>query len=69
MAYQSASRPFGLRTGSAMPIASMQKQFPTQGSGEPSPFALQTFDAALQELENAQAAFDALLNDLIDGNR
>ena len=52
-----------------MPIASMQKQFPTQGSGEPSPFALQTFDAALQELEDAQAAFDALLNDLIDGNR
>ncbi|NTX22746.1 hypothetical protein [Burkholderia cepacia] len=52
-----------------MPIASMQKHFPTQGSGEPSPFALQTFDAALQELENVQAAFDALLNDLIDGNR
>ncbi|ALV58236.1 MULTISPECIES: hypothetical protein [Burkholderia] len=50
-------------------FASMQKQFPPQGSGEPSPFALQTFDAALQELEDAQAAFDALLNDLIDGNR
>lgn len=50
-------------------FALLQKQFPPQGSGEPSPLALQTFDAALQELENAQTAFDALLNDLIDGNR
>jgi hypothetical protein len=30
---------------------------------------LQTFDAALQELEDAQAAFDGLLGDLLDGNR
>jgi hypothetical protein len=37
--------------------------------GRPSQFALQTFDAALQELEDAQAAFDELLGDLLDGKR
>jgi len=50
-------------------FASLQSQFPPAGSGQPSPLALQTFDAALQELEDAQAAFDELLNDLLDGNR
>jgi len=50
-------------------FASLQSQFPPAGSGQPSPFALQTFDAALQELEDAQAAFDELLNDLLDGSR
>lgn len=50
-------------------FASLQSQFPPAGSGKPSQFALQTFDAALQELEEAQAAFDELLGDLLDGNR
>ncbi|WP_144148849.1 hypothetical protein [Paraburkholderia sp. BCC1884] len=50
-------------------FASLQSQFPPAGSGNPSQFALQTFDAALQELEDAQAAFDGLLGDLLDGNR
>jgi hypothetical protein len=50
-------------------FASLQKQFPPLGSGQPSPLALQTFDAALEELEEAQAAFDTLLNDLFDGQR
>jgi hypothetical protein len=50
-------------------FASLQSQFPPQGDGHPSKFALQTFDAALQELEDAQAAFDALLGDLLDGKR
>ena len=50
-------------------FASLQSQFPPEGSGKPSQFALQTFDAALQELEDAQAAFDELLGDLLDGNR
>jgi hypothetical protein len=50
-------------------FASLQSQFPPAGSGNPSQFALQTFDAALQELEDAQAAFDELLGDLLDGNR
>jgi hypothetical protein len=50
-------------------FASLQSQFPPAGSGKPSQFALQTFDAALQELEDAQAAFDELLGDLLDGNR
>jgi mono/diheme cytochrome c family protein len=40
-----------------------------QGAGKPSKLALQTFDAALQGLEDAQAAFDEILNDLLDGNR
>ncbi|MEW6344292.1 MAG: hypothetical protein RXR20_01265 [Paraburkholderia sp.] len=48
---------------------SLQAQFPPAGEGRPSQFALQTFDAALQELEDAQAAFDELLGDLLDGNR
>ncbi|KND61719.1 hypothetical protein BVER_06238c [Candidatus Burkholderia verschuerenii] len=47
----------------------MQKQFPPEGDGRPGQIALQTFDAALQELEDAQAAFDNMLNDLLDGNR
>ena len=47
----------------------LQKQFPPEGDGRPSQMALQTFDAALQELEDAQAAFDTMLNDLFDGNR
>jgi hypothetical protein len=50
-------------------FASLQKQFPPVGTGKLSPLALQTFDAALQELEAAQAAFDTLLNDLLDGER
>jgi hypothetical protein len=50
-------------------FASLQSQFPPTGDGHPSQFALTTFDAALEELENAQAAFDELLNDLLDGNR
>jgi hypothetical protein len=50
-------------------FASLQSQFPPAGSGKPSQFALQTFDAALQELEDAQAAFDEILGDLLDGNR
>lgn len=47
----------------------LQTQFPPEGDGRPSQMALQTFDAALQELEEAQAAFDTMLNDLFDGNR
>ncbi|SAK68990.1 hypothetical protein AWB79_03638 [Caballeronia hypogeia] len=47
----------------------LQTQFPPEGDGRPSQMALQTFDAALQELEDAQAAFDTMLNDLFDGNR
>ncbi|MPW21072.1 hypothetical protein GCT13_30415 [Paraburkholderia sp. CNPSo 3157] len=50
-------------------FATLQSQFPPAGSGRPSQMALQTFDAALQELEDAQAEFDTLLNDLLDGNR
>ncbi|KMZ12992.1 hypothetical protein BHUM_00695c [Candidatus Burkholderia humilis] len=47
----------------------LQKQFPPGGDGRPGQMALQTFDAALQELEDAQAAFDTMLNDLFDGAR
>ena len=50
-------------------FTSLQWQFPPAGDGRPSQMALQTFDAALQELEDAQAAFDGLLGDLLDGNR
>ena len=50
-------------------FTALQSQFPPAGSGRPSQIALQTFDAALQELEDAQSAFDTLLNDLLDGNR
>jgi hypothetical protein len=50
-------------------FASLQSQFPPAGTGRPSQIALQTFDAALQELEEAQAAFDEILGDLLDGNR
>jgi hypothetical protein len=50
-------------------FAALQTQFPPQGEGRPSKLALQTFDAALQELEDAQAAFDTLLGDLLDGQR
>ena len=50
-------------------FTSLQSQFPPAGEGKPSQFALQTFDAALQELEDAQAAFDEMLGDLLDGNR
>lgn len=47
----------------------LQSQFPPDGSGKPSKLALQTFDAALQALEDAQQVFDEILNDLLDGNR
>ena len=50
-------------------FAALQSQFPPAGDGHPSQFALTTFDAALQELEEAQTAFDELLNDLLEGNR
>ncbi|WP_321938453.1 MULTISPECIES: hypothetical protein [unclassified Paraburkholderia] len=50
-------------------FTSLQSQFPPEGDGRPSQFALQTFDMALQELEDAQAAFDEMLNDLLDGER
>ena len=50
-------------------FTALQGQYPPQGSGKPSKIALQTFDAALQALEDAQAAFDEVLNDLLDGNR
>jgi hypothetical protein len=50
-------------------FTALQAQFPPEGDGRPSQMALQTFDAALQELEEAQAAFDTMLNDLFDGNR
>lgn len=50
-------------------FAALQTQFPPAGGGRPSQIALQTFDAALQELEDAQAAFDEMLGDLLDGNR
>ncbi|CAG9170339.1 hypothetical protein LMG23992_01553 [Cupriavidus laharis] len=50
-------------------FAALQSQYPPQGSGKPSKLALQTFDAALQALEDAQAAFDEILNDLLDENR
>jgi len=50
-------------------FSALQAQFPPTGEGRPSKFALQTFDAALQELEDAQAGFDNLLGDLLDGQR
>jgi hypothetical protein len=50
-------------------FTALQAQFPPTGDGRPSQIALQTFDAALQELEEAQGAFDTMLNDLFDGNR
>ncbi len=50
-------------------FVSLQSQFPPEGSGQPSKLALQVLDAALQELEDAQMAFDGLLNDLLDGER
>lgn len=50
-------------------FTALQGQFAPQGSGKPSNMALQTFDAALQALEDAQAAFDEVLNDLLDGKR
>ncbi|MCP3720909.1 MULTISPECIES: hypothetical protein [Paraburkholderia] len=50
-------------------FTSLQSQFPPEGDGKPTQFALQTFDMALQELEDAQAAFDEMLNDLFDGER
>lgn len=50
-------------------FTALQSQFPPAGTGRPSQMALQTFDAALQELEDAQSEFDSLLNDLLDGNR
>ena len=50
-------------------FAALQSQFPPAGTGRPSQIALQTFDAALQELEEAQAAFEEILGDLLDGNR
>jgi hypothetical protein len=50
-------------------FTALQSQFPPAGTGRPSQIALQTFDAALQELEEAQAAFDEILGDLLDGDR
>ncbi|MDF3835160.1 hypothetical protein P3W85_19655 [Cupriavidus basilensis] len=50
-------------------FTALQGQFAPQGSGKPSKMALQTFDAALQALEDAQSAFDDILNDLLDGKR
>ncbi|CAG2152309.1 hypothetical protein LMG31506_04581 [Cupriavidus yeoncheonensis] len=50
-------------------FAALQSQYPPQGSGKPSKLALQTFDAALQALEDAQATFDEILNDLLDEER
>ncbi|HVE05716.1 MAG TPA: hypothetical protein VNE00_00545 [Paraburkholderia sp.] len=50
-------------------FAALQSHYPPNGGGKPSQIALQTFDAALEELENAQADFDTLLGDLLDGNR
>jgi hypothetical protein len=50
-------------------FTALQSQFPPGGTGEPSKMALQTFDAALQALEDAQEQFDTLLNDLLDGGR
>ncbi len=50
-------------------FSALLTQYPPQGSGKPSKIALQTFDAALQSLEDAQAAFDEILNELLDGNR
>lgn len=47
----------------------LQSQFPPAGTGNPSKMALQTFDAALQGLEDAQETFDDLLNALLDGKR
>ncbi|WP_338861362.1 hypothetical protein [Mycetohabitans rhizoxinica] len=48
-------------------FAALQKQFPPEGDGRPSGFALTTFDAALQELEDAQQAFDEMLSSMLDG--
>jgi hypothetical protein len=50
-------------------FTALQAQFPPEGSGQPSKLALQVLDVALQELEDAQMAFDGLLNDLLDGER
>jgi len=50
-------------------FTALQTQYPPQGSGKPSKLALQTFDAALQALEDAQATFDEILNDLLDNKR
>ncbi len=50
-------------------FTALQSHYPPEGSGKPSKLALQTFDAALQSLEDAQATFDEILNDLLDGNR
>jgi len=50
-------------------FTALQGHFPPTGDGRPSQIALQTFDAALQELEDAQGAFDTMLNDLFEGNR
>ncbi|WJF92122.1 hypothetical protein QS306_15285 [Paraburkholderia bonniea] len=50
-------------------FSALQARFPPTGDGELSQMTLQTFDAALQELEDAQADFDALLGALLDGKR
>ena len=50
-------------------FTALQAHYPPQGSGKPSKLALQTFDAALQALEDAQATFDEILNDLLDEKR
>jgi hypothetical protein len=50
-------------------FTSLQKQFPPDGDGHPSALALGAFDTALQELEDAQQAFDEILGGLLDGER
>ncbi|WP_454712494.1 hypothetical protein [Cupriavidus nantongensis] len=50
-------------------FTALQAHYPPHGSGKPSKLALQTFDAALQALEDAQATFDEILNDLLDEKR
>ncbi|WP_153102010.1 hypothetical protein [Paraburkholderia hayleyella] len=50
-------------------FTALQSLFPPTGDGRLSAMTLQTFDAALQELEDAQADFDTLLGDLLDGKR
>ncbi|WP_020204066.1 hypothetical protein [Cupriavidus sp. WS] len=66
---QAMERVVGATRQVQVAFTALQGQFPPQGTGNPSKMALTTFDAALQALEDAQAAFDDLLNDLLDGKR
>ena len=51
-------------------FASLQSQFPPAGSGQPSQFALQTFDAALQELEETAYWLELLVeSELVAADR